>query len=244
MSFRQGVFMKREEHKYLSRYLYISAERKTTRLQHLLLTFGSVAPDLSPVSYIRGFFQGNPFKSHFWCNSQKLIKRYIRQLSKKKEWHFWDYFRFGELTHYLADAFTYPHNDFYPGTMFDHLDYEEVDLHNVFAEVLDTVPSYEIEETEESFWEQVLEMHKEYEEAEHGPESDVRFIHKVNYAAWYCLVPCQGETALEKFILDAYEEALQVHDACQGAREEVYLNAYKSAETLTMRYRIKETSAI
>lgn len=223
--------MKREEHKYLSRYLYFSAERKTTRFQHLLLTCGSVYPDLSITSYIRGLFQGNPFKSHFWCNSQKLIKRHIKKLSKKEKWLWIDYFRFGILTHYLADAFTYPHNSHYTGTMMDHLDYEEYDLHNVFADVLETLPSYEIEETDMNFWDQVLEMHEEYMNTPPSPENDARFIHKVNYAAWYCLVPYQGESALEKLLEEAYEEALQG----------VYETANQHAAVLRMRYRIKET---
>ena len=36
----------------------------------------------------------------------------------------WQYYTLGKLTHYLADAYTYPHNENYPDTMLDHHFYE------------------------------------------------------------------------------------------------------------------------
>lgn len=31
----------------------------------------------------------------------------------------------GQISHYLADYFTYPHNKIYPGSLKDHCSYEE-----------------------------------------------------------------------------------------------------------------------
>ena len=37
----------------------------------------------------------------------------------------WQYYTLGKLTHYLADAFTYPHNENYPDSLLDHRRYED-----------------------------------------------------------------------------------------------------------------------
>ena len=34
------------------------------------------------------------------------------------------YYTLGKLTHYLADAYTYPHNEHFPNSMLDHHRYE------------------------------------------------------------------------------------------------------------------------
>ena len=36
----------------------------------------------------------------------------------------WQYYTLGKLTHYLADAFTYPHNDHFSDSLMDHHRYE------------------------------------------------------------------------------------------------------------------------
>ena len=47
----------------------------------------------------------------------------------------WQYYTLGKLTHYLADAFTYPHNENYPDSMLCHHQYE-TDLRAYLEEYL------------------------------------------------------------------------------------------------------------
>ena len=37
----------------------------------------------------------------------------------------WQYYTLGKLTHYLADAFTFPHNETYPDSIAAHRRYED-----------------------------------------------------------------------------------------------------------------------
>lgn len=47
----------------------------------------------------------------------------------------WQYYTLGKLTHYLADAFTYPHNENYPESLIAHRQYED-DLRSYLAQYL------------------------------------------------------------------------------------------------------------
>ncbi|HWS42189.1 MAG TPA: zinc dependent phospholipase C family protein [Pseudoflavonifractor sp.] len=44
--------------------------------------------------------------------------------AKQKKWSPQDYFRLGKLMHYIADAFTCPHNESFTGTLWSHRIYE------------------------------------------------------------------------------------------------------------------------
>ena len=68
-----------------------------------------------PVRLLRG---------HNYSNSQHYIYSRISRLQRRQRWTIWQYYTLGKLTHYLADAFTYPHNENYPDSMLCHHQYE------------------------------------------------------------------------------------------------------------------------
>jgi hypothetical protein len=97
--------------------------------------FGSFEPDCNPLSYLKGSLRGKKFGGHNFTNSQRYIFSQIRRLQSRSNWTIWQYYTLGKLTHYLADAFTYPHNDHFPDGLLDHHRYE-TNLRLEFANVM------------------------------------------------------------------------------------------------------------
>ena len=86
--------------------------------------FGSFQPDVNPFSYLKGSLHYHKLKGHNYVNSRAYINSKITKLQRRRRWTMWQYYTLGKLTHYLADAYTYPHNENYPNTMIDHHCYE------------------------------------------------------------------------------------------------------------------------
>lgn len=90
----------------------------------LAFLFGSFQPDVNPFSYLKGSLHYNKLKGHNYANSRRYINSEIARLQKRERWTVWQYYTLGKLTHYLADAYTYPHNENYPDSMLSHHCYE------------------------------------------------------------------------------------------------------------------------
>jgi len=84
--------------------------------------FGSFQPDCNPFSYLKGSRRAFWLRGHNYSNSCFYLERRISSLQKKKNWTTWDYYTLGKVTHYVADAFTYPHNPhFHDGLPAHHI---------------------------------------------------------------------------------------------------------------------------
>ena len=85
--------------------------------------FGSYQPDCNPLSYLKGSVHGKTLMGHNFSNSRLYIDRNIVRLQNRKRWTVWQYYTLGKLTHYLADAFTFPHNETYEDSLMAHRRY-------------------------------------------------------------------------------------------------------------------------
>ena len=117
--------MQKRSHKLLAQSLIDSYNGFAKRRFELAFLFGSFEPDCNPLSYIKGSRRGRALMGHNFSNSQAFIHRRIRRLQDRDHWTVWQYYTLGKLTHYLADAFTYPHNENYPDSLMDHRRYED-----------------------------------------------------------------------------------------------------------------------
>jgi hypothetical protein len=97
--------------------------------------FGSIEPDLNFFSYLRGSFKYQKLRGHNNPNTNKFIEEKVNKFQNREIKSLKDYFDLGVLIHYLADSFTYPHNDEFNGTIKEHLIYEE-NLHYSFLKYL------------------------------------------------------------------------------------------------------------
>ena len=116
--------MQKRSHQLLASCLLRRGAGFGLKRYELAFLFGSFQPDCNPLSYIKGSLSGPLLRGHNFPNSQPYILSRIARLQQRRRWRLWQYYTLGKLTHYLADAFTYPHNENFPDTMLDHHRYE------------------------------------------------------------------------------------------------------------------------
>ena len=103
--------MQKRSHRLLASALLSSQQGFHAKRFELAFLFGSFQPDCNPLTYLKGSWRGQKLRGHNFSNSQLYIYTRIHRLQRRTHWTMWQYYTLGKLTHYLADAFTYPHND-------------------------------------------------------------------------------------------------------------------------------------
>ena len=116
--------MKKRSHKLLASTLLEYEHGFRARRYEWAFLFGSFQPDCNPLTYLKGSLRAYKFRGHNFSNSQAYINAHILRLQRRARWTVWQYYTLGKLTHYLADAYTYPHNENYPDSMLNHHNYE------------------------------------------------------------------------------------------------------------------------
>ena len=113
--------MRKKSHISLARYIVNNLDDQELKRHKFSFYIGSILPDIKP-SFV--------YKRHEMEGTYQDIRRHIERLSegkklveKKKSRKY--YMDLGQISHYLADYFTYPHNRIYTGSLKDHCTYEE-----------------------------------------------------------------------------------------------------------------------
>ena len=191
--------MRKKSHISLARYIVNNMEDNDLKKHKLSFYIGSVLPDIKP-SFV--------YKRHEMDGTYPDIRRHIERLSegrklveKKKGRKY--YMDLGQISHYLADYFTYPHNKIYPGSLKDHCSYEEKlkrDLRSYLKsgeaarhhrllqlkeehEKLQNKKKAEPLIDAEAICAFIQKSHDEYLAHKHGVEDDVEHIVEVNHKA-------------------------------------------------------------
>lgn len=119
-----GTNLQKRSHTLLAHTLLRSQCGFDAKRFELAFLFGSFQPDVNPFSYLKGSLHYKKLRGHNYANSRDYINTKIRKLQCRSSWTIWQYYTLGKLTHYLADAYTYPHNENFPNNMIDHHKYE------------------------------------------------------------------------------------------------------------------------
>lgn len=116
--------MRGKSHKQLGKYLAESYMSKLPRRYIKAFLIGCVEPDRNPATYLKGSIYRQWLRGHNWHNAQNYMQRISRQLESREKLKLPDYYRLGKLIHYTVDAFTSPHNAYFPENLQDHRQYE------------------------------------------------------------------------------------------------------------------------
>ncbi len=112
--------MRKKSHILLARYLADQMEVSESLQSHRkAFCLGSILPDIRP-SFLT--------KKHEFFGTIDEIEGKITRLvevapEERNERVYWR--QFGEVIHYMADYFTFPHNKTYTGTLIEHGQYEK-----------------------------------------------------------------------------------------------------------------------
>ena len=182
--FHGGIFVRKKSHISLARYLVQNLDDRNLKKHKLAFYLGSILPDCKP-SFV--------YKKHEITGTFEDVKREIRKLSsdyeKKYKRQKSKYYRnLGQVTHYLADYFTFPHNKIYPGNLKDHCVYEE----ELKRKLRNYLKSPEVKKdkklvvdlkTPEALIEFIQKSHDDYLRRKNCVEDDIHSIVALNHQA-------------------------------------------------------------
>lgn len=116
--------MNYNSHRMIASFLSCTFLQHADTVHKKLFYIGCVIPDRNPVTYLKGSFRHKIFHGHHWHNASEYIEKLSVILEKRDRFNSLDYYTLGKLIHYIADAFTYPHNAHYTGNLKEHKNYE------------------------------------------------------------------------------------------------------------------------
>ena len=174
--------MRKKSHISLAKYIVKNSQDRDLQKHKLSFYLGSILPDCKP-SFI--------YKKHEITGTFPDVKKSIDKLIngknnkpvKNKRVY---YVNLGQVTHYIADYFTFPHNKIYPGTLKDHCTYEEklkLGLRQyIKSGEADKRKSLILEfDSQEALYEFIQNKHDEYLKKQLNVDEDVQHIVATNH---------------------------------------------------------------
>ena len=180
--------MRKKSHISLAKYMVESLNDEGLRKHKLAFYLGSILPDIKP-SFI--------YKRHEIKGTFPAIRKHIARLSEGKrviEKNGRKYYMdLGQISHYLADYFTFPHNETYEGSLKEHCSYEEKLKHDLRSyihsiatvRILNEEPNFC---SAEALCDFIQMAHDDYIGRKHDVEDDIRHIVEVNQKALYGMI--------------------------------------------------------
>ena len=108
-------------------------------------------------------------------------------------------YRAGKLTHYIADAFTFPHNDGFTGNIKNHMSYERR-LHYKFSQYLDKASfPFQVRTQESDPWAAFACMHDRYISSRKTQTDDIEYMLR---AAGQVLISIAQRSVQRKSVYD------------------------------------------
>lgn len=113
--------MRKKSHILLGRYLADQMSEVYSLQQHRkAFCLGNIMPDLKP-SFLTTRHEFFGTFDHLQNKMRALVEKNPEEENARVYWR-----RFGEVMHYMADYFTFPHNKTYTGSLAQHNHYEKV----------------------------------------------------------------------------------------------------------------------
>ena len=170
--------MQKRSHKLLAASLLHAHQGFGPRRYEWAFLFGSFQPDCNPLTYLRGICSTRRPQGHNFASTRLYIGRCVEKLQRRSHWGIWHYYTLGKLTHYLADAFTYPHNDAYPDTLLDHRRYETA----LRLSLMTHLSTHKLSPKPHchDLTDAIDRLHRQYQSARSSIQRDIRYILEAN----------------------------------------------------------------
>ena len=171
--------MRKKSHISLARFLVRKAGDDVLRRRWKAFYVGSLLPDCRP-SFLT--------VRHEYDETIDLVERKIRGLMEERKYLSEDSMRYmidlGQIFHYIADYFTFPHNSNYPGSLRDHCVYEKYLKFGLRSYIRERAHALCADERErlysvEEILEYIRRNHQEYMKTYRSVEEDCEYITRV-----------------------------------------------------------------
>ena len=180
LSEKEVFIVRKKSHILLARYLADQMPANESLQSHRkAFCLGNILPDIQP-SFVT--------KRHEYFGTfdevQGKIRRLVQSGAGYNDRVFWR--RSGEVMHYIADYFTFPHNKTFDGTLYQHNTYEKHLKNELKAFVLegkaDVYTEKEIHfETLNQLLQYIKEHHRRYLNGKRNIDDDIHYILTVCY---------------------------------------------------------------
>lgn len=175
--------MQLKSHLSLAVHIVNSLNDKKLKLFQKAFLFGCVSPDINVLTYLKGSVGHKPLKGHDYKSSYGYISKKLRSLQRKSKLNILDFYEIGKVVHYIADDFTYPHNEEFSENLSEHCRYEK-DLHPHFETYLSERNLNEISLDEDAVETDPLsyldDSHKKYRQEDPSYSRDSQYATKVS----------------------------------------------------------------
>lgn len=179
--------MRKKSHISLAKYMVESLNDEGLKKHKLAFYLGSILPDIKP-SFL--------YKRHEIQGTFPSVRRHIERLSegekviaKKGRKYYMD---LGQISHYLADYFTFPHNEVYTGSLKEHCSYEKqlkYDLRSYIHREPAKLPGETMHfHNANALCDYIQSAHDRYIERKHDVEDDIKHIVEINQKALYGMI--------------------------------------------------------
>lgn len=171
--------MRKKSHISLAGFLVKGLDNEILTRRWKSFYVGSLLPDCRP-SFLT--------VRHEYGVTFSLVEEKLRKLVEDRENHRADSMRYmmdlGQIFHYIADYFTFPHNSHYPGNLKDHCIYEEQLKHELRSYIREGAAVFHDElvkgfETLDEVLDFIRASHQEYVRRLHDVEEDCEYITRV-----------------------------------------------------------------
>lgn len=162
-------------HWALGRYLASWFMRDQSPLHRFFFKLGSIEPDYNPVTYLRGFKTVERFRGHNYRNVCGTIQHLTFNLLYTGESDIKTFYYLGKLCHYTTDAFTYPHNVTFTGTIREHMRYEKRLKWYFIRLLLQNPTPPEIHPYTGTLFDMIEHAHQQYLKVNPSKENDAAF---------------------------------------------------------------------
>lgn len=166
--------MTSKSHYYLGLYLLSAELYRAESMEQTAFLYGCVEPDLNPGTYLKGSLHEQKLRGHNFPNMLPCIHRLFEKLQCTEPSGVLYFYRLGKLTHYLTDAFTYPHNSVFCGSLKDHTRYE-AELEPLFLQSLSQRRMSLENDRSGDPYTLFLKAHQDYLCSEMGKRRDISF---------------------------------------------------------------------
>lgn len=171
--------MRKKSHISLARYIVGDIHTSELFAHRKAFYLGSILPDCKP-SFLT---TKHEFEGTFEMVQDRIIKltEDTRQLQENAR----AYMRqLGEVVHYIADYFTFPHNKTYDGNLKDHCVYEEdlkIGLRRYIRTGQAAIDKEEVRQfdTAEALFDFIKKAHQEYLSVKRNVEEDCMYIVRI-----------------------------------------------------------------
>lgn len=117
--------MQGNDHATLAHFLINQLPSPVSLRHKTAFIIGCIEPDLNPFTYMRGSIRHRFMHGHNAENAKEHIRKCLDKMQNNIPESKFDYFTLGTMIHYIADSFTFAHNQAFTGTMKDHIAYEK-----------------------------------------------------------------------------------------------------------------------